>query len=156
MNVLYIFNIKNNLLFIIIFDKKNYEIRFINQRINIIQLFLKRTIIYKNIKNDLYQLNNSIFNKVFLFINIKFIPNEITITKFISSYDNFQRMYKRLGYTEIYRLRDLYKHAIDVKKMKLSDHFQCDICDAIKIIQTINREIIFKKIELGVRLYIDF
>ena len=36
-NVLYIFNIGNNLLFIIVLNKKDFEIRFANQRIDIIQ-----------------------------------------------------------------------------------------------------------------------
>ena len=65
----------------------------------------------KRVKNNLYQLYNSISNQIFLF-------NEIT--RIIKSFDNFQKIYKRLNYTKIYRLRDLYKYAKDVKEIKIS------------------------------------
>ena len=45
MNVLYVSEMRNNLLFIIIFDKKDYEIRFKNLNVKIIQMIIKAIVI---------------------------------------------------------------------------------------------------------------
>ena len=46
--------INSNLLFIIVLDKKNYEIRFDNIRVKIINIAIERIVIIGKIRNDLY------------------------------------------------------------------------------------------------------
>ena len=66
-NILYVLNIKKNLLFIKTLIKKNYKIRFINIKIKIINKIIKLIIAKKRIRNDLYQLTKIIINKIFYF-----------------------------------------------------------------------------------------
>ena len=54
LTILYISKISSNLLFIIALNKKNYEIRFDNIRVKIINIAIKRIIAIGKIRNDLY------------------------------------------------------------------------------------------------------
>ena len=46
--------INSNLLFIIVLNKKNYEIRFGNIRVKIINIAIERIVTIGKIRNDLY------------------------------------------------------------------------------------------------------
>ena len=53
-DILYISKISSNLLSIIALNKKNYEIRFDNIYIKIINIAIKRIVTIDKIRNDLY------------------------------------------------------------------------------------------------------
>ena len=67
--------INSNLLFIIVLDKKNYEIRFDNIRVKIINIAIERIVIIGKIRNDLYQITKSISNKAFISNKLLSLPN---------------------------------------------------------------------------------
>ena len=122
-NVLYIFEINNNLLSIIIFDRKKFKIYFENLSIQIIDKITKKTITKRQIKNNLYQFTNTTTNKI-LIINKKIFNNKI-----------FRKIYKKLEYIDIYRLKNLYLYTDEVDIINISKSFQYDIYNKIKMVK---------------------
>ena len=52
----------------------------------------------------------------------------------------FELVHQRLGHAGAYRLKDLHLYASGVEAFDVPTDFECEICDASKIIRTINRE----------------
>ena len=67
--MLYISNIRINLLFIIAFNKREFLIYFDNQIIRIINKKTNNIVVLDHIKNNFYELINYNFNKTFISIN---------------------------------------------------------------------------------------
>ena len=68
----------------------------------------------------------------------------------------FELVHKRLDYAGAYRLKDLYQYASDIETFDVLTNFEYKVCDALKIIRTINREPKTKITIFGARLYTDF
>ena len=68
-NVFYVSNIEINLLFIIVFNKCEFLIYFDNQIIRIIDKKINNVVVFDYVKNDLYELINCNFDKIFISIN---------------------------------------------------------------------------------------
>ena len=101
-DILYVSKMKANLLLIKALNKKKYEIRFVKEKVRIIDLISETMMIMRNTKNDLYQLTKTIIDNAFCFKESRFYK---IIQNFSEMQTNsFQRMHERLKYINAYRL----------------------------------------------------
>ena len=68
-NIFYISNIEINLLFIIVFNKREFLIYFDNQMIRIINKKINNIVAFDYVKNNFYKLIDYNFDKTFISIN---------------------------------------------------------------------------------------
>ena len=150
-NILYVPEIRYNFLSIITLNRKRFEIRFRDQDIKIIDILTNKIIAKEEIQNSLYQLIELVLKKIFVFDKTKSYKISET-TKDKKNINIFRRIYKRLNYSKIYRLKNLYLFIERVEIVTSSTYFQCNIYDQSKILQIINYKTISKTIRLDVRL----
>lgn len=65
-------------------------------------------------------------------------------------------MHQQLGHAGAHRLKDLHLYASGVTEITVLEGFQCDVCDATKMVATINREPSIRTTVPGARLYTNF
>ena len=69
---------------------------------------------------------------------------------------DFELMHQRLGHPGAYRLKDLHLFAEGVEAFDVPKNYRCDVCDASKMVRTINKEPRTKTTVPGARMHTDF
>ena len=125
-------------------------IRIINKRTN-------NVVAFDHMKNGFYELINYNFDKAFISINqIIVIITKILFERKHLIFIIFELMYQRFNYLRAYKLKNLHFHAYEMNRFKILKDFDCDVCDAIKIIKIINKKSRIKIIISIIKMHIDF
>ncbi len=140
-DVLYVPDIGVNLLSIMALDRRDFLVNFGNQEVQIIDKRTNEIVASGHAKNGLYELIDCQSERAFAARNTA---------------SDFELMHQRLGHAGSYRLKDLHLHAQGIEEFTVPEDFQCDTCDATKLIRTINREPSVKTTVPGARLHTDF
>ena len=139
-NVLYVSGINVNLLSIIALDRRGFLVTFGNQTVKVIDKRTNKVAALGRARNGLYELNDCTSNKAFV-THHHMIPARETLPGHKNApLTNFELMHQRLDHAGAYRLKDLHLHAHEIKEFAIPKEFQCETCNATKIIQTINKE----------------
>ena len=96
-----------NLLLIVALNRKGFETRFKDQGIKIINTATSRVVARGRVYNGLYQLTESASNRAFVTGNTP-LNDTLEAIKEEKGIGVFRRLYKRLGYPRVRRLKDLH------------------------------------------------
>ena len=179
-DVSYVPGLSVNLLSIAALDRRGIHVVFGDRGVRMIDKVTKHVIATGKAKDGLYELNNSTSEQAFV---SQSSPQPSSSTESMTPVEpqtephadppaepqaepqarprrtspvTFEVMHKRLGHAGAYRLKDLHLHASGVTEITVPEHFQCDVCDATKMVATINREPSIRTTVPGARLHTDF
>lgn len=149
-DVLYVPGIGVNLLSIMALDRRGFLVNFGDQNVKIIDKRTAVTVALGQAVNGLYELTDCTSHRALVSqVKEHAFPAEEEPRK------AFELMHQRLGHPGAYRLKNLHLNAEGVEAFAAPDDFQCDTCDAAKMVATINREPRTKTTVPGMRLHSD-
>ena len=169
-DVLYVPGISVNLLSIIALDRREYTVIFGGQSVKIVDKHINKTVARGYVSDGLYELTDCKSDRAF-------VTQEIAVQKqtareqvsqkameqparnLIKDYTSrkiFELVHQRLGHVGMYRLKDLHQHVSGIEAFDVPSEFEYKVCDASKIIRTINRKPRTKTTVPKARLYTDF
>lgn len=152
-DVLYVPGIGGNLLSIMALDKKGFIVLFGDSYVRIIKSATGGIVAKGYARNSLYQLTESQSDTAFISRNLEDPDHETKSTKAV---DSFRRLHQRMGHTGAHRLRDIHLHAKGVETIEPPKEFQCDVYNATKMTQKINKHPLPKETIPGTRIHTDF
>ena len=165
-DVLYVPEMGVNLLSIMALDRRGFFVTFRGKRVEIVNRATDVIVVRGYAVDGLYELVDSNSDRAFSSLDVSdaHVTSDVTEGVYVKAPEQaiehgkgemYELMYRRLGHPGRHRLKDLHQYATGVEEFEVPERHQCDVCDASKMVQTINHEAVAKTDIPGARFYTD-